>query len=170
MGWPEEFEWRRLLAIEFGLGVGYWRWHDDNISTLRETEEKESPDRVLRKRNLLSMSPETHLSNLGWGLLGDNLEGRSIAIWGAGAYGISVKWLLEYAGLKADYFVDSDLSKEGSRIEGLLSLGPTQAQKDRALVIIGSVYEGEITASLDSMGFIEGVDYLRPHGLEYVRL
>lgn len=77
----------RIRLRRVGSALGYWRWHDDNISTLREAEEKESPDRVLRQRNLRLMSPGTHLRNLGWGLLGDNLEGRSIAIWERGPMG-----------------------------------------------------------------------------------
>ncbi len=168
--WARTSEHIRVKRVDAALG--YWRWHDSNISVKRNPGSAGSPDRIIQDRGRMVSSPEAHLINLGWEGLENRKLDRPVYVWGAGAYGIAVKLMLEYMGVEPVLFVDSDPSKCGTEFEGLNVVNPESlmSAKSKPFVVVGSVYEHEIAAELEEMGFREKMDYHRVHGVEYHRI
>ncbi len=161
-----------FTVMHTGDDLGYWRWHDDNLSANRKSRFRISFDQAIRERVRKSQTGEAHLKNLGWSSLRELSQKRPVAVWGAGEYGEAVRLMLEYAGVTVSGYLDSDESKWGTLYGDLEVHGPDQLEIEavRPLVVIGSVYEQEIAETLDSMGYSESIDYFRPRGVEYRNL
>ena len=167
--WTRRDEGLRLKHI--GAELGYWRWHDQNLSANRSDRGRLDYDRMLRTRVRSRGSGAFHLENLGWAPLADSNRGRPLLIWGAGEYGETVLDLLSYAGLSVAGFLDSDERKWGTRIGEFEVLDRSGFESDaKPLIAIASVYEHEIAGDLEAQGYVEGVDFFRPRGVEYHRL
>jgi hypothetical protein len=81
--------------------------------------------------------------------------------------------LLAHGDLEPMAFIDSDDSKVGAFIDGLEIRSPQWLRNSRLpkpIVAIASVYESEIAECIESFGYREGIDYFRPHCVEYRRL
>ena len=154
-----------------GAELGFWRWHDQNLSANRSDRKRLSYDGMIRKRVRDRRPGVFHLRNLAWEPLSAAANGRGIYIWGAGEYGESVLELLEASGIAVSGFVDSDEEKWGGRVgESEISRPSDIVGIETIAIVIASVYEHEIAAELESFGFREGVDYFRPRGVEYHRI
>ncbi|KJR43584.1 glycosyl transferase group 1/2 family protein [Candidatus Magnetoovum chiemensis] len=91
----------------------------------------------------------------------DTIKDRQVYIWGAGQGGIRTLDMLDIIGIKAAGFIDSDSRKQTSTIKDIPVYSPSALKKisDRPFVFIGSMYEDEISAELERMGFIKGADF-----------
>jgi|GEM_PF-2204054 len=167
--WSRRMEGFRLKHI--GGDLGFWRWHDTNLSANRKDSNRLSYDRVIRTRVRTAKNGQFHVNNLEWRDLVDRDKDRPVLVWGAGEYGEAMLRMLEWMGVEVSGFVDSDPAKEGTVIEGLKVGLPRRLKvKDttsRPIVVIASIYEQEIATSLEEMGYEEYSDYFRLYGADY---
>lgn len=88
--------------------------------------------------------------------------GREILVWGTGKKGLANIEVLSSHEVRITSFVDSNAAKWGEKLEGIPVSGPECIHNyQNPLVIICSMYISEISAQLDSMGYMLGRDYLR---------
>jgi len=88
---------------------------------------------------------------------------RPVVIWGAGPTGKRLARALETRGVRAERFVDIDPRKIGRRARGapIEDPGTLAAGRETIVVAVGSRgARALIRAHLDTMGFVDGVDYV----------
>jgi len=165
--WTRRMDGFRVKHI--GGDLGSWRWHSTNLSANRKDPNRLSYDRIIRDRVLKARNGWFHIENLGWSALIKRDQRRPILIWGAGEYGEAMLRMLEWMGFSISGYVDSNSSKNGSVFEGFRVRLPVGLDTESPLpiVVIASVYEHEIAAALDLLGYRENLDYFRLHGVEY---
>lgn len=166
--------WSRALpgkkVRHIGRSIGYWRWHDRNISAGSQPKDQKY-DSMIRDRLLSSKEGRDHLLALDWwGALARN-SGRSVFIWGAGDYGIAVYHLLESCKVEVAGWIDSNAEKQGRSLLGLEIEGPSfltnASERGLPLVVVASVFEHEISLELEKLGMEESVDFLLVRGVRY---
>lgn len=84
----------------------------------------------------------------------------SYVVWGIGIIGEDIYNLLTQFGLKADYFVDSNLGGDAQTFHNRKVIAPQELVRGRKIIIASLEYEDEIVAQLDEMGFQEKKDYI----------
>lgn len=86
------------------------------------------------------------------------IDGRRIAIFGAGKTGkVTIRQYRQY-GCEPEYLIDNDPLKIGRQIEGLPILSSTHLLKENPesmVIVIASMYRDEIKMQLESMGLQE---------------
>ncbi|MBE2251073.1 MAG: glycosyltransferase [Myxococcus sp.] len=145
---PEDWElWLRLLqrgAKLVCLPEVLHRWTDHD-GRLTRTDQRYRRDRHTRLRARV---------------LRQRLEGRPLAIWGAGERGIALCRALQALGAHVERFVDVNPRKLGQRIHGARVVFPHDLGPPGDEHVIASVgaqgARAEIRAFLDSREFVEG--------------
>ncbi|MBU5441000.1 glycosyltransferase [Paenibacillus sp. MSJ-34] len=93
----------------------------------------------------------------------DHIE-RNIYIWGAGDGGKKTKQYYEKLGVTIDKFIDNDLYKTGSQLDGIEVIHPTSIFENGGnnipFIIIGSSYKNEIIEELIKHGFLQERDFI----------
>lgn len=88
---------------------------------------------------------------------------RPLILWGAGQAGRDGLTLLRSIGFHVDGFVDRDLRKHGTRIEGIDIRDPGSlrvSDNPRPFVVACGLYAEAISRELQAQGFVEGDDFV----------
>ncbi|MDT3428000.1 GT2 family glycosyltransferase [Paenibacillus forsythiae] len=114
------------------------------------------PD-IQRLRSTLLQKGDVINKRKKWLLDSLNFEnGREVYIWGSGSGGKRTLQMLKEFGIEVKGFIDSDFTKEGFLLNGLIIQSPQYLlqQKERnPFIVIGSMYRKEIERDLYNMGF-----------------
>ena len=94
-------------------------------------------------------------------------RGRDLYVWGTGAAGKQIAEMLQSHALSFAAFVDGDPEKSGSTVLGHPVLSPASLKRTggNSFVVIGSQFHREIGGTLESLGFLQGTDYVTPSWL-----
>tara|TARA_B110000037_G_scaffold207063_1_gene253646 strand:- start:12 stop:1310 length:1299 start_codon:yes stop_codon:yes gene_type:complete len=88
--------------------------------------------------------------------------GRAVFVWGGGSGGAGFLRRHEDVRKLAQGVVDSDLTKSGSYVEGILVSAPSEVlahDKERPFIIIATSFVKEVVGLLNSKGWVKGTDY-----------
>lgn len=90
------------------------------------------------------------------------LKSKEIAIWGAGYCGLKIHELLTSEGIGINYYIDSDIDKQGLLKNNISIFSPEYlfSLEEKPFVIIGSSALGEIKTILKRNGYKEENDFL----------
>lgn len=89
-------------------------------------------------------------------LLNDNVINKNIILFGASKAGEKLYGILKEFNIKIKYFVDNDPNKIGKTLFDKKIFEPNkiyEINKDEDIIVISSMYIGEISEQLDKMGF-----------------
>ncbi|MEO5357291.1 MAG: glycosyltransferase [Nitrospirae bacterium YQR-1] len=87
---------------------------------------------------------------------------RELYIWGAGAAGISTRFMINEIGFYVNGFIDGSSGKWGTVVNGLIVYSPETLinRHKKPFVVIASMYFVEIGKTLSDMGYEHGVDFI----------
>lgn len=91
----------------------------------------------------------------------ENLSGRRVIIWGTGTIGRRVAKVLRELNIKIDFYVDADIGKHGSSIEGIRILAPEylKDQKQNFYVMVAMNDYAKVYKQLIEYGYHEQSDF-----------
>lgn len=88
-------------------------------------------------------------------------QNKEIVLFGSGYYAEECIRICQALGLKLSGIVDNDQNKWGKRVHGILVQSPAFLETSDKYIIISSIlYENEIAAQLEEMGYIRNDNYI----------